>query len=162
MPSLERRDVRKSLKKKGFAVTSGAKHDIFTFEPEGKLTGVSTYMSRGTSYKTLGDDLVSDMADQIELSTYQFVDLVNCPMSQSKYERISVQKGVLDSPTIPESEESEVELDSDDKEAILNQLEAIMQQDGFDYRASEMYGKITNDSLSHEDMTVLEDLGVDW
>lgn len=44
-----------------------------------------THVSTGTSYKTLGNDLVSSMARQLYLTAPFFRDIVNCKKSRDDY-----------------------------------------------------------------------------
>jgi|GEM_PF-1924801 len=60
------------------------------------LTRVSTFTSHTKKMKTLGDDLFRKMARQVGLTSGQFADLANCPLSQSAYLAILVQSGTLD------------------------------------------------------------------
>ena len=84
---LARSKVLRSLKRKGFTRDNRTKHIFFIYhDKEGKKPGISTFVSRGSDYKSLGDNLVGTMAEQRCLTTAQFVDLVNCPMSQDEYD----------------------------------------------------------------------------
>ena len=87
MPSLKRDQVESSLERKGFTLDAGD-HRYFKLMYQGKYTGIFTKTSRGTKYKTLGDDLVKKMAHQIKLTTKQFVEFVDCKMSGEDYIRV--------------------------------------------------------------------------
>ena len=86
MPALERRDVLRNLKRKGFQDDKRTRHTVLIHrDDEGQKTGVSTVVSRGTKYKTLHSPFVSTMAAQCRLTTAQFVKLVGCTMSRDEY-----------------------------------------------------------------------------
>lgn len=79
-----RKTVVASLGKKGFAVSEGD-HSYFIYHTQaGKKTIVKTKVSH--SGKDLSKPLISMMAKQCKLTTADFHDLVDCPLSQEKYE----------------------------------------------------------------------------
>ena len=83
---LSRKDVIASLKKKGFTSREGSGHTVFVYcNTRGLKTDISTAVSRGSQYKDLRDDLISDMASQCNLSKQQFVELVKCSLSRDGY-----------------------------------------------------------------------------
>ncbi len=91
--AIERRSLTASLEKKGFSVSAGD-HSFFTYHTlEGQKTSVWTKTSRGTSHKTLGDQLVSLMAKQCGLNKSQFTLFVECPLSRQEYEKILIETG---------------------------------------------------------------------
>ena len=84
--ALKRTDVVSGLPKKGFRRVLRKKHIGFTHvDKDGIKTGVSTLVSRGTSYGTIGDDLVTRMARQCNLSKSDFLRLVDCTLSADDY-----------------------------------------------------------------------------
>ena len=86
---LPRKDVLRGLTKKGFELKEKTKHTGLTYyNKQGQKTGSSTIVSRGSNYKVLGDTLLNSMADHCGLSTAQFVELVDCSMSQDEYDRL--------------------------------------------------------------------------
>ena len=86
---LARKKVLRSLKRKGFKQAEGARHTLLTYhDKEDKKPGITTLVGRGSGYKSLGDTLVGDMAQQCGLTTAQFEALVNCPMSRDEYDNI--------------------------------------------------------------------------
>ena len=94
MPSLERDDVESSLTKKGFKRESGGDHRYFTLMVNDKYTGIATKTSHGSKkYRTLGNDLVKQMASQIKLTTPEFVKLVDCTMSGEAYLALLQERG---------------------------------------------------------------------
>ena len=88
---LARREILKSLKRKGFAETPGksrnhtflAYHDL-----SGQKTAAFTLLSRGSQHRSIGPGLVTTMAEQCKLNKEQFVLLVRCPMSREDYNRL--------------------------------------------------------------------------
>lgn len=88
--TLERRDVLRGLRKKGFAKDNGANHIVLHHTVDGRDTGVVVTVSRGSKYKTLGHPFVKGMAAQSLLSTKQFRKLVSCELSQEDYARIAL------------------------------------------------------------------------
>ncbi len=94
MPSLPRDDVEASLKKKGFNQEEGD-HRFYKLIVGGKYTGICTKTSRGKEYKSLGDNLVSQMARQLRLTTKEFVSLVDCTLSGPAYVELLREHGEL-------------------------------------------------------------------
>lgn len=95
MASRERRKIRKSLKKKGFVMTEGGNHEVYTFEHQGLRTDVSTIISRGSGYKDYGSKLLGGMSDHLNLTKDELLNLIDCPLEQLDYERILISKGVI-------------------------------------------------------------------
>ena len=83
--SLERADVVGALTAKGFKEQPDRSHDYYWLYVDGKKTQINTHVSRGTAYKTLGDDLVWAMAKQLKITTKQFRQLVECTLSEVGY-----------------------------------------------------------------------------
>ncbi len=85
----DRSIVEAGLEAKGFAKDVKKDHRYFTyFTLEGKKTVVFTKSSHGSKYKTLDDSLILKMAKQCKLSKAKFIDLVDCPLSRSDYEKL--------------------------------------------------------------------------
>jgi len=95
MPSLERDDVEASLKRKGFDEHEGD-HRYYRLMVNGKYSGIFTKTSRGKKYKSLGKDLVAQMAKQLFLTKKQFEELVECTLTQEEYLKLLVARGELD------------------------------------------------------------------
>ena len=84
---LKRRDVLSNLQRKGFISKERGRHVFLIYHnADGQKTEISTFVSRGTKYKDLGDDLVSSMAKQCKLTIGEFGELVDCSMSRDDYE----------------------------------------------------------------------------
>lgn len=92
---LDRSRIESALAGKGF-VREDTHHRYFYHEHKGKRTGVYTYTSHGSKYKTYPDALLRSMRNQLRLdTTAQLADLVNCPMSQDAYNEHLRGKGLL-------------------------------------------------------------------
>ena len=71
-------------------------HKYFYHEYNGQRTGAYAYTSRGTSYKTYGDELLKRMKVELRLETLKEVrDLLLCPMDADAYNNKLIEKGVF-------------------------------------------------------------------
>ncbi len=87
-----RKTVMDSLQKKGFALSEGD-HSYFIYHTEsGKKTIVKTKVSH--SGKDLSKQLISMMAKQCKLTTSEFHNLVDCPLSRTDYEKKLSEQGL--------------------------------------------------------------------
>lgn len=85
--ALSRREVQKGLSRKGFEKKEGANYTLYRFYTiKGERTGVQTFFSRGTSQTSLGSTLLASIARQCGLSKEDFLNLVDCTLSQGDYE----------------------------------------------------------------------------
>ncbi len=85
---LDRREIERALLKKGF-VEEGGDHKYFYHEIAGKRTGAYAYVSRGSSYKTYGANLIKRMRITLLLeSTKHVYHLVKCPLSAGRYSEL--------------------------------------------------------------------------
>jgi hypothetical protein len=85
MPVLKTRHVDRALVKKlGFEKSETHRH-VYRLWLGGKLVA-RTYISHGG--RELSSYHVSQMAKQVQLRTGEFVDAVNCPLSQQDYYHI--------------------------------------------------------------------------
>lgn len=85
MAQLDRRDIEAALPKKGFEMEEQKGHTFFQLKVNGLATGIKTYTSRGSGYKTYGDSLLALMARELKLKKSDLVDLVNCPLDGPGY-----------------------------------------------------------------------------
>ncbi len=101
MSQVPRDTIESTLPKKGFVLDpSKHSHKYFYHEHNGQRTGAYAYTSRGTSYKTYGDELLKRMKGELRLDTLKEVrDLLLCPMDATAYNNKLVEKGLL--PKIP-------------------------------------------------------------
>lgn len=82
----DKRDVEAGLAAKGFQSDSGDHRVFIYYSKDGRRTPVRTKTSHGTSTRTIGDDLISQMARQCHVTRGDFLRLVDCPMSREEYE----------------------------------------------------------------------------
>ncbi|MDI7775308.1 hypothetical protein [Asticcacaulis sp. EMRT-3] len=84
----ERADIEAALLRKGFYKDDRDHHYYIYTNLEGKKTTKRTKMSHGSSYKTIGDSLLGQMAKQVGLTKGKFLELVDCTLDQKGYEGI--------------------------------------------------------------------------
>jgi len=87
MATRKRKDVESALSQKGFELQDGGDHRYYVFLFQARRVA-RTKVSHGTKYKDLGDDLLDHMARQCHLTKSNFLDLVDCSLSQQGYEDI--------------------------------------------------------------------------
>jgi predicted RNA binding protein YcfA (HicA-like mRNA interferase family) len=78
------RDVMAGLERKGF-VRRNSKDSYFHLWVAGKKTPIYTKMSHGE--REIHDGLLAAMARQVRLSTHQFGQLIDCPLTVEQYIR---------------------------------------------------------------------------
>jgi len=93
--SLDRSRIQDNLPKKGFVEQDDRKHVFYHLYYEGKKTHIRTYVSHGSKYRTLGDDLVSKMAVQCKLTVKNFRGLAECTVSQEDYFKLLKEAGEI-------------------------------------------------------------------
>jgi len=71
--------IVRRLMKKGFDARM-SKHIKLAFIYNGRDTGIRTWVSHGT--KEISDQLLSRMAEQLNLSRQQFLDLIDCRLDE--------------------------------------------------------------------------------
>lgn len=76
------KNVAAGLRVKGFQPHDGD-HHFYRLFVNGKNTGIRTKISHGE--KEIGDNLLAQMAKQTKLVKKDFLDLVDCPLSEAKY-----------------------------------------------------------------------------
>ena len=87
MATYKRRTVESALESKGFE-RKETHHSIFRYYTEaGERTTVWTKRSHGRSGADIGRELFKRMAKQCKLTTDEFRELVECPMSRADYEQ---------------------------------------------------------------------------
>lgn len=80
------KEAMNALVKKGFVLSSN-KHKKFQYVTlAGKKTDVRTVVSH--SSRMLAAPMLNAMARECSLSTEQFLNLVDCPLSREEYEKI--------------------------------------------------------------------------
>lgn len=95
MPVRSSRDVRRSLRSKGFLEDVKSHHVFLWYLCDGKKTGVYTKVSHGSGGADIGSPLLGKMARQCRLSKGDFLDLVDCPLSAEDYRNRLVAGGHL-------------------------------------------------------------------
>jgi hypothetical protein len=98
----ERADIEASLLKKRFRKDDGDHHYYIYWNISGKKTIRKTMMSRGSSYRSVSDDLLAKMARQTGLTKQKFLELVDCPLDRSGYEKIAFPSLSSSNPSSPD------------------------------------------------------------
>jgi hypothetical protein len=81
-----------ALERKGFAVSEGD-HTYYIYHTmDGRKTLAKTKVSH--SGKDIADAILGMMARQCKLTTQQFRELVDCPLSRKAYEGLLAQQGL--------------------------------------------------------------------
>lgn len=92
----DRADIVSSLTSKGFELRQGNRdHDFLFLVHSGQTQAVFTKVSRGTSYRTIGDKLLGKMSRQLKITRTDFNALVDCPMTQQEYVLKLRQLGII-------------------------------------------------------------------
>ena len=94
MVTRKRKNVEANLLRKGFALDE-RDHRCYIFTFEDRIVAM-TKVSLGTQYKDLGNDLIGKMARQCHLTKDQFLELVDCTMSQQDYETSLRERQLLE------------------------------------------------------------------
>lgn len=87
--------VESALLEKGFRKTEKHHHYFIYYTQDGKKTTAKTKTSHTKKMKDIPDNILSQMAKQCHLSKQEFLELVDCPLSQDKYEKALQKKGRL-------------------------------------------------------------------
>lgn len=92
---IDRRLIESNLPSKGFT-EENTHHKYFYHEYKGRRTGIYTYTSYGSQYKTYGDPLLKQMKKQLKLdTTKQVTDLFQCPLTKNGYNQILKSKRLI-------------------------------------------------------------------
>lgn len=92
----QRQAVQQGLSDKGFVEYERTKHTYYIYHTiNGEKSAVRTLVSRGTKYRSLGDELLGTMAKQCKLSKANFIKLVDCPLAREEYEDLLRNDGHL-------------------------------------------------------------------
>ena len=99
MNEIDRKTIRKSIKKKGFILkeSSDTDHEVYRLTHNGKLIPqIRVKISRGSNYKTYPQSLWCTMRALLGLDSNQEVAaLLNCPLSKEEYFTILKSKNIL-------------------------------------------------------------------
>jgi hypothetical protein len=90
----DRKQIEAALCKKGFLPDIRRDHRYYYFFVDGKYI-LKTKVSHGTQYKNIADTLISQMARQCHLTNSEFIDLVDCTLSQEQYEQLLRNREVV-------------------------------------------------------------------
>ena len=82
--TLKTRNIEKSLIKKGFRLRN-SDHKYFIYEGS-KKKGIVTKISH--SHNEIGDDLISKMSKQLNMSKDFFVSYIECTKNEADYVKI--------------------------------------------------------------------------
>jgi len=83
------KDIDKALRKKGFRRETDGKHIHYFFSgPNGEKSGIFTLMSHGMGATAIGNPLLGLMARQLHLTKNQFLDLIDCTLTEEAYREI--------------------------------------------------------------------------
>ncbi len=92
---IEPEKIISGLLNKGFQEEEKRGHKQLRFYVDGKKTGISTPISRGSKYRDYGMDLLNYMAKGLRLDiTRQLIDLIECPLTHPQYVILLRQKGL--------------------------------------------------------------------
>lgn len=92
MTNFKKNNIINSLTKKGFRPDNRG-HKYLYFYVNGKNTGIFTFVSWGSN--EINDYLIGKMSFQVRLEKKQFIDLIECPLSEEEYIAELIRKGEL-------------------------------------------------------------------
>lgn len=82
----KQRDIATGLKSKGFNEDSSGHHIYYILlDADGRKSTIKTKMSHQSGGAEISDNLIGKMARQVKLSTREFLNLVDCPLSREEY-----------------------------------------------------------------------------
>lgn len=93
--SREKRDIEAGLRRKGFEAEDRHHHYFLHRALDGRLSRIKTRTSHSAKVKSLSDQLLSAMASQCKVAKKEFLELVDCTMSQEDYEKVLVERNLL-------------------------------------------------------------------
>jgi hypothetical protein len=79
------REIDTALRKKGFLRELAGKHIHYYLIDHSEIV---THMSHGMMGSTINVDLIGKMARQLRLTKTQFLDLIDCRLSEKEYRQI--------------------------------------------------------------------------
>ena len=80
-----RYEIDSALCKKGFHRKKNGRHIVYFLSGNSRI---HTMMSHGTMGEAIGADLISKMARQLRLTKTQFLDFIDCTISEEDYRTI--------------------------------------------------------------------------
>ncbi len=94
---VDRKAAEVSLSAKGFRRDKSKDHIYFYHEYKGQESGIKTFVSHSAKYKDIGPDNLKSMTRQLKLqSLKETKDLLECPMSESDYNKHLLETGQLE------------------------------------------------------------------
>jgi len=83
------REIDSALCKKWFRRETGGDHICYFFlDADGKDTDIKTKISHGVMSDTIGANLISRMARQLHLSKTEFLNFIDCTVSEEDFRTI--------------------------------------------------------------------------
>lgn len=95
MPDIDRSAIHKALTEKGFIHVPAKKHDIYILIFCEKKQQISTYMSRGSNYKSYGTNLLREMSRELKININELVGFVDCKIKYENYIELLKEKKLL-------------------------------------------------------------------
>ena len=92
MATLKTLKIESSLQKKGFK-KDNSHHKFYILYYDGKKPSIKTKVSHSSD--EINDFLIKKMSRQTKLTSNEFIDLINCPLSYQQYIRILINKGEI-------------------------------------------------------------------
>ena len=92
--SRKARDIDAALCKKGFKKTNGDHVWYYFYDRQTGATLAQTKISHGAMGMTIGAKLISQMARQLHLTKAQFLELIDCTLSEEDYREILKTQGL--------------------------------------------------------------------
>ena len=86
------REIDAALCKKGFSRSISGRHIQYFLND---VPRIKTMMSHGDAGVTIGDSLITRMARQLHLSKQQFLNFVDCTLSETDYRTILREQQIL-------------------------------------------------------------------
>jgi hypothetical protein len=90
----KRTEVEAALVRKGFLLDPDRDHKFYSFIRDGKCVA-RTKVSHGSKHRDLTRELLSCMARQCHLTNSDFLQLIECTMSQQQYETELRRQGFI-------------------------------------------------------------------
>jgi hypothetical protein len=91
----DQRTLEAALEDKGFRKREGDHHHYVYWGLDHKKSMAKTKTSHGGRGATISANLFSQMAKQVHLSTQEFADLVDCPLSRQQYDQLLRKRNAL-------------------------------------------------------------------
>jgi hypothetical protein len=91
----EKRDkIDTALTSKGFEKINNKDHYRYILVVEGRVTDIRTKMSRGSGYKTVGNNLLVQMSKQLRMNNVaEFKRYIECTYSYNSYLKVLKNAG---------------------------------------------------------------------